>query len=154
MKIVTALHLKSWADTITVRADLPGLVADLIRASCPSLEHYRFPSGDASQTHGWDGVADVVEANTFVPEGHSLWEFGAGTDYKAKASKDFDKRTRELTADERSRTSFIFVTPRIGIPALKTGSGSALARDGEMSRSTTQTPWNGGSPTTRQCPFP
>jgi hypothetical protein len=113
MKFVTALHLKSWAETITARADLPELVGDLIRASCPSLEHYRFPSRDASQTHGWDGVADVVDGNTFVPQGHSLWEFGAGADYKAKANHDFEKRTQQLTAEERSNTTFIFVTPRI-----------------------------------------
>jgi hypothetical protein len=113
MKIVTAMNLESWAGTIAGRADLPELIGNLIRTSCKSLEHYRFPSGDASQTHGWDGVADVVERSTFVPEGRSVWEMGAGANYKAKADEDFKKRTEQLTADERSGMSFIFVTPRI-----------------------------------------
>jgi hypothetical protein len=113
MKLVMALHLESWADSVAVRADLPEVVSDLIRASCRSLDHYRFPSGDASQTHGWDGVADVTEGNTFVPDGRSIWEFGTGADYQKKANDDFTKRTEELVADERSRMSFIFVTPRI-----------------------------------------
>ena len=77
MSIVTAQHLQSWAATLTAREELPGLVASLIGASCPSLQSYRFPSGDASQTHGFDGVAEVVEGNVFVPVGRSIWEFGA-----------------------------------------------------------------------------
>ena len=113
MNIVTAKHLQSWADTLTAREELPGLVASLIRASCPSLQSYRFPSGDASQTHGFDGVAEVVEGNVFVPVGRSIWEFGAGKDYKAKAGKDYDKRTNELSQEERAKHTFIFVTPRI-----------------------------------------
>jgi hypothetical protein len=55
----------------------------------------------------------VAEANTFVPEGRSVWELGAGANYKAKAGDDFAKRTQQLTPDERSKMSFIFVTPRI-----------------------------------------
>ena len=78
MKIVTAQHLQAWADTLTAKEELPGIVGALIRASCPSLQSYRFPSGDASQTHGFDGVAEVIEGNVFVPTGRSIWEFGAG----------------------------------------------------------------------------
>ncbi len=113
MNIVTAQHLQSWADTLTAREELPGVVASLIRASCPSLQSYRFPSGDASQTHGFDGIAEVVEGNVFVPVGRSLWEFGAGKDYKTKAGKDYDKRTNGLSQEERAKHTFIFVTPRI-----------------------------------------
>jgi hypothetical protein len=113
MKIVTAQHLQAWANTLTAKEELPGIVGSLIRASCPSLQSYRFPSGDASQTHGFDGVAEVIEGNVFVPVGHSIWEFGAGKDYKTKARKDYDKRTSELSPEERSKHTFIFVTPRV-----------------------------------------
>src|ERR1700730_2411673 len=112
MRIVTALHLESWADTLTAKQELPGVVASLIRASCPTLQSYRFPTGDASQTHGFDGVAEVIEGNVFVPVGRSIWEFGAGEDYKTKASDDYEKRTEQLTSEERSKQSFFFVTPR------------------------------------------
>lgn len=113
MKIVTAQQLQSWADTLTAREDLAGVVASLIRASCPNLKSYRFPSGDASQTHGFDGVAEVVDGSVFVPAGRSTWEFGAGKDYKTKAGKDYHKRTKQLSRKERSKHTFIFVTPRI-----------------------------------------
>jgi len=111
--IVTARHLESWSNSLAARADLPGIVAFLIRASCPRLEAYRFPQGDASQTHGFDGVADVLEGNVFVPEGRSIWEFGAGIDYRRKASRDYLKRTKKLSAAERRDLTFIFVTSRI-----------------------------------------
>jgi hypothetical protein len=113
MKIVTALHLVSWADTLSAREELPGLVASLIRASCPSLQSYRFLTGNASQAHGFDGVAEVAEGNVFVPVGRSIWEFGAGKNYKTKASEDYEKRTKELSPEERSKHTFIVVTPRI-----------------------------------------
>jgi hypothetical protein len=113
MNIVTAQHLQWWSNNLAARADLPGVVASLIRASCPSLQSYRFPSGDASQTHGFDGVAEVLEGNVFVPEGRSVWEFGTGKDYKRKAGSDYRKRTKTLSPAERSNQTFIFVTSRI-----------------------------------------
>ncbi|MCU1239392.1 MAG: hypothetical protein JWO71_118 [Candidatus Acidoferrum typicum] len=112
VNIVTAQHLESWSNSLAARADLPGLVASLIRASCPSLQSYRFPSGDASQTHGFDGVAEVLEGNVFVPEGRSIWEFGAGKDYKSKAESDYKKRTDKSTPAERAGQTFTFVTSR------------------------------------------
>jgi hypothetical protein len=112
MNIVTAQHLHLWSDSLAARADLPGLVASLIRASCPSLQSYRFPLGDASQTHGFDGVAEVLNGNVFVPEGRSIWEFGVGKNYKSKAGDDYDKRTNELSPAERSNQTFVFVTSR------------------------------------------
>jgi hypothetical protein len=113
MKIVTAQHLHSWSDSKAAEADMAGIVAALIRASSPSLQSYRFPNGDASQTHGFDGVAEVLEGgNVFVPQGRSVWEFGAGKNYKSKAGEDYAKRTGQLTPEERSNQAFFFVTPR------------------------------------------
>jgi hypothetical protein len=68
--------LDAWSRSLAARADLPRLVASLIRSSCPTLQSYRFPSGDASQIHGFDGVADVVTETTFVPSGRSIVQFG------------------------------------------------------------------------------
>lgn len=115
MNLITANHLEQWADTLSGRSDLPGLVATLIRASTPTIEGYRFPSGDASQTHGFDGIADVLDGALYVPSGRSVWEFGAGKNYKTKATDDYKKRTEQLTAADRGRKdqSFVFVTPRI-----------------------------------------
>jgi hypothetical protein len=111
--IVTAKDLDLWSNSLDCEAELPGLVASLIRASCPSLQSYRFPHGDASRTHGFDGVALVEEGNVFVPKGRSIWECGAGEHYKTKANKDYTKRTDELSRPERSTLTFIFLTSRI-----------------------------------------
>ncbi len=115
MKLVTAAHLKQWAEIelLGARADLPDLVRSLVRASCPGLEYYRFPGSNASQTHGWDGVVETTEATTFVPEKRSIWELGAGADYATKASAEFTKRTGQLSDAERMKHAFVFVTPRI-----------------------------------------
>jgi hypothetical protein len=113
MNLIKAPHLETWSRSLTARANLPGLVASLIRSSCPSLQSYRFPTGDASETHGFDGVAEVVTETTFVPSGRSIWEFGTGENYKKKASDGFKKRTDELSADDRAKQTFTFVTSRI-----------------------------------------
>lgn len=113
MNIVTAKRLQSWSDSLAARSDLPGIVAALIRASCPSLQSYRFPTGDASQTHGFDGTAEVLEGNVFVPQGRSIWEFGTGKDFKSKADQDYEKRKQEVTPAQRSSQAFVFVTSRI-----------------------------------------
>jgi hypothetical protein len=112
VNLVTAINLSSWADTLAAREDLPGLVASLIRASCPTLDSYHFPTGDSSQTHGFDGIAEVREASVFVPEGRSIWEFGAGKGYASKATSDYKNRTKELSLAQRQQMSFVFVTPR------------------------------------------
>jgi len=115
MRIVTAHHLKRWAETMPLdaEAETAELIRFLVRASCSGLDYYRFPGANASQTHGWDGVTDLTEGVTFVPEGRTIWELGAGAGYKGKANDDYAKRTEELTIEERNRSSFIFVTPRI-----------------------------------------
>jgi hypothetical protein len=92
MNLVKASDLEAWSRSLTARANLPGVVASLIRSSCPTLQSYRFPSGDASQTHGFDGVAEVVTETSFVPSGRSIWEFGTGENYEKKASDYFKNR--------------------------------------------------------------
>ena len=90
MRIVTAHYLKRWAETLPIdaEAETAELIRSLVRASCPGLDYYRFPGGNASRTHGWDGVTDLKEGVTFVPEGRTIWEFGAGAGYTAKANGD------------------------------------------------------------------
>ncbi len=97
MRIVTAHYLKRWAETLPLdaEAETAELIRSLVRASCPGLDYYRFPGGNASRTHGWDGVTDLKEGVTFVPEGRTIWEFGAGAGYTAKANGDYPSLTPE-----------------------------------------------------------
>jgi hypothetical protein len=53
MQIVTAPRPKQCTKELSLlaQAELPELVRSLVRTSCPDLEYYPFPGGNASQTH-------------------------------------------------------------------------------------------------------
>ena len=112
MKWITATDLDKWADTIPARANFPGLVADLIRASASDITSIRFPSGDKGQVRGFDGHLVAKGAPPYVPDGHSLWEFGVAKNPTKKAESDFEKRTAEVDEVTRQQTTFVFVSPR------------------------------------------
>lgn len=112
MKWITALDLDQWADTLPARADFPGMVGDLIRASVKSISDFRFPNGDKGQVRGFDGVLDAESNYAPVPDGESVWEFGVTEGGATKANGDYAKRTEKLDAEVRKRTTFVFVSPR------------------------------------------
>jgi hypothetical protein len=111
MKWITALLLENWARTETARARLPALVADLVRATAREIGTIRFPNGDKSQIHGFDGHL-IAAGVPFVQDGESLWELGTSEDYVAKANSDIKDRSKETPFDKRATTSFVFATPR------------------------------------------
>nr|WP_314469140.1 hypothetical protein [uncultured Campylobacter sp.] len=60
-----------------------------------------------------DGLVDCETGFfEFVPAGKSYWEIGTGKDPQEKASSDFQKRTEELSDEERANSTFVFATPR------------------------------------------
>ncbi len=111
MKWVTALNLQQWAETIQAKSRLPGVVADLIRGVAKDISDIRFPRDDKGQVRGLDGILDAAGAPPYVPNGKSIWEFGASKDIKTKANSDYDKRTAELDPAVRAETTFVLVTP-------------------------------------------
>ena len=80
-------------------------------ASSQDVAAIRFPSGDKGQVRGFDGVLTSGVTALNVPQGRSYWEIGTDEDYKDKAKKDFDKRTREVTADEQRDITLVLVSP-------------------------------------------
>ncbi|MFH1813539.1 MAG: hypothetical protein ABIF28_05140 [Pseudomonadota bacterium] len=122
MKWITALDLEQWAETIPARTEFPGLVGDLIRASLTSISSFRFPRGNKGQVRGFDGVLDADSDSNYIPDGASVWEFGVSEAGAAKATSDYDKRTKEVDLATRMDTTFVFVTPRTwDNPGLKLG---------------------------------
>lgn len=112
MQWITATELEQWAThRLSARAEMSGLVGDLIRASVTDLTAYRFPRGDKSQIRGFDGEAHTVTGSLYVPEGQSVWEIGIG-EPKEKADDDYDNRTKKEDVSFRAMTTFVFVTPR------------------------------------------
>lgn len=112
MKWITALQLEQWADALQSRVQIPGLVADLIWATSPKIRRIRFPQGDKGQVRGYDGYLDADSSSPFIPDGRSIWEFGTSGVGKTKANTDYDKRTAEVSAEDRADTTLVLVTPR------------------------------------------
>jgi hypothetical protein len=110
MQWIDEKNLLTWAKRTDARALLIDMVADLIRATIPdtNLYRFRFPGGDAGQIRGWDGDLETAEAVGFVPAGKSKWEFGAGAG-AAKASKDYEKRTERTTPEVMIENAFVLV---------------------------------------------
>ena len=113
MKWISAGDLNHWADTHPARDQLSALVADLARASVPTIHHIRFPSGDQSGVRGFDGTlfADV-KSSPYVPDGESIWELSAQKDYKGKADDEYKRVTEATPKEVRERTHFVFATLR------------------------------------------
>lgn len=113
MKWILAQHLEQWAGTQSARADLPGLIGQLIRATVPHIHAFRFPSGDAGQIPGFDGYLESEGVDPYVPAGQSVWEFGTGKDYLKKANDDYAARSISPMSIVPANCCFVFVTPRL-----------------------------------------
>lgn len=111
MRWVTARELEQWAPSIGARAALSQIVCDLILASSPDITAIRFPSGDKGQVRGLDGVLISQVERLNVPQGRSYWEIGTDKDYKDKAKKDFEKRTREVSPEDQKDITLVLVSP-------------------------------------------
>lgn len=111
---VTANDINQWTASHRREAqeNLPLLVRRLIVASV-APKHISMPAGDSILIGGWDGVLQVDKGNAFVPEGRSVWEFGTNHNIKAKADKDYQKRSKKPIGIEKSSTTFVFATSRM-----------------------------------------
>ena len=112
-KWVDAKNLDQWAESISARTQVAALVGDLIRATAVNVKSFRFPSGDAGETPGFDGFLESVEAPPYVPAGLSIWEFGTRENAESKANEDYASRTNNPLHVDPRKATFVFVTPRI-----------------------------------------
>lgn len=113
MRRITTNDLVNWAATRDCQQHLPLLIRKLIRASPVKLMRILIPAGDNIILPGYDGTVETDVSTEYIPEGLSVWEIGAGKDYKTKAEGDYQKRSEEVNAKIASKTTFVFVTPRI-----------------------------------------
>lgn len=108
---VTATHLVQWSDRREAQGMLPVLVRRLISATA-GITAIAMPGGDSVSAPGWDGVVEVTQGNPWVPTGISYWELGTSKVPASKASSDFEKRLGQISAEQASQATFVFVTPR------------------------------------------
>ncbi len=110
---VNATHLSQWGERRDGQAGMPELLRRLIYAALGPAAIVRFPSDESVQYPGWDGVCTVAAGAAFVPDGESVWEIGAQrTAIRAKADKDFVKRSAKPLGRDPDKTTFVFVTPQ------------------------------------------
>lgn len=107
-----AVHLDHWADTEHASRNLPLLVRKLIRGTVSALKRLNIPANEQTSRPGFDGTVETTVGTEFVPAGVSIWEMGVNQDPPSKASKDAKRRFEQLTRQQRSETTFVFVTPR------------------------------------------
>ncbi|MEM5344288.1 hypothetical protein [Paraburkholderia azotifigens] len=108
MKWITANDLADWSRRLDARAALVDMVGDLIRASVPNANHFRFPGGDKAQVRGFDGDLECDVEAPFVPAGESKWEFGVSLGV-GKARGDYNKRTGATTEAVRQSNTLVLV---------------------------------------------
>lgn len=110
--LANATDLDAWSNRLNARGVLPKLLLRLTYATTEVIEHIEFPSEEATQLGGWDGILKVTTGSEFIPTGQSGWEFGTNRDIKGKADADYEKRKADPLGLDPAETTFVFVTPR------------------------------------------
>jgi DNA-binding XRE family transcriptional regulator len=111
VRFVTAGHLAQWAEMKDGPGSFPALISRLARADGPVK--LQFPSDEGINTPGWDGITDSAEGSEYLPKGVAVWEIGTQRQsIAAKATADYNKRTKKPGHVVPADTTFIFVTPR------------------------------------------
>ncbi len=110
---VNAEDLANWANRTDGAVSSPTLLAHLIRATCGSAVHLRFPSDEGVQQPGWDGLTSNETGSDYVPKGDAGWEISAQrSNIVQKASDDYRKRTAKPAPLDPASATFLFITLR------------------------------------------
>lgn len=113
MKYISTTDIETWAKNRQAQGDFPHLVRRLVQASPVEITTMLFPVGNNVGLPGFDGLLEIIGTYQHLPAGRSVWEFGSGKDYRAKATRDFLKRTNEVSEKGQADLTFIFVTPYV-----------------------------------------
>jgi plasmid maintenance system antidote protein VapI len=110
---IKANEIENWAaTTIAARTRLAVLLRTLVNSTGIGLQGVEFPGNDDAERPGWDGYVVADDGTPWIPQGKSGWEFGTSHDPNQKANDDYAQRLKTTTKDERTQTTFVFVTPR------------------------------------------
>jgi len=113
LRYIDVTDLDHWAARRDGQGSIPELLSKLIRAGYGADAELRFPSDEAVQLPGWDGVSTVAAGSEYVPAGVTGWEIGTQrNDIKGKADDDYEKRTLDSYGLDKANSTFMFVTPR------------------------------------------
>jgi transcriptional regulator with XRE-family HTH domain len=113
MRWINATNLSQSGERRDGQAGMPELLSRLIYAALGPAAAVRFLSDESVQYPGWDGISTVTTGMGLIPSGESVWEIGGQrTAIRAKADKDFAKRSANPLGRDPRLTTFVFVTPQ------------------------------------------
>lgn len=112
LKLIKAIDLQHWADSKESEGLMPELMRRLIHASITDIVRISFPNEDCIDLPGFDGVLEYSSSSSYIPSGKVAFEIGTSQEQKHKADGDYNKRTENISEEERAITNFIFVIPR------------------------------------------
>jgi hypothetical protein len=111
--LASAEDIQQWADSVVeARTQFPRLIRRLIAQTNDQVTSLQMRADKGTGVPGYDGIVEASRATPFVPAGRSVWELGTGGDPADKATRDYTKRTRRPLGEDRSSTTFVFVTSR------------------------------------------
>jgi len=110
---IKARQIDDWAErSLDARKHLAVLLRRLVHSTGHDLRRVDFPGYDNAERKGWDGDIEAGAATPWIPDGESGWEFGVNKDPGRKAEADYATRLATVSAGERAKRTFVFVTPR------------------------------------------
>lgn len=110
--LADAEDLEKWADRVEARTDFPRLVRRLISQTNDQIVALEMRAAEGTDYSGYDGRVEAGKATPFVPADASVWELGVGDPPQKKANDDYKSRTDNSLGVDKSKTTFVFVTPR------------------------------------------
>ena len=117
MNWITTNDIRQWpvSQNRYSQENVPVLLRKLIYASIDkeNILELDIPGGDSILYSGYDGYANLIKGNSFLPSGKMVFEIGTDDAIKGKADNDYNGRTNNPGEIIPSETTFIFVTPRL-----------------------------------------
>lgn len=109
--MISANDIVQWASNHSAQSELPKLIRRAI-GQVGSSTAITMPAGASVTVGGFDGEVFAQDGNAWVPSGKSYWELSVNAQPRTKAELDYQKRTTETSARERSQSTYIAVTAR------------------------------------------
>jgi hypothetical protein len=109
--LIDAEDISNWSRRIDSFSQFPGIVRMLLKRNNDQITRLAMRDAEGVRVPGYDGAVEALRGTPLVPLGRSVWEMGVNADYKAKAEKDYEKRTKDPLGENPAETTFVFVTP-------------------------------------------
>lgn len=95
--LASATEIAQWAATRASQDRVPELLRRLVYATTDAPRYVEFPSGDAVQLDGWDGVVELGEDSAVIPRGPSVWEIGISAKSEREGGRGLNRNEIERT---------------------------------------------------------